>query len=226
MDPSLQANGTTFDRDGFLLACRHESRDVVRLGPDGTVQEVLAHLYAGKPLNSPNDLHMRPDGVLYFTDPRFGSMEGLEQGCEGVYRLAPDGALTRVVEDMTKPNGLAVSPDGSTLYVADSTDQFLRAYPVLPDGTCGPGRTLCALRAAEPGVPDGLRLDESGNILCTGAGGVWIFTPRGEKVGRIDTPEVPSNCCFGGPEGKTLFITAQTSVYAIDLSVRGYFPVR
>lgn len=225
-EPSLQSNGTFLDRDGFLLACRHEARDVVRFDSDGSVREVLAEWWDDKHFNSPNDLVVTPEGVIWFTDPRYGSTGQVEQESEAVYRLGTDGVITRVIDDMRKPNGIFVSPDGTRLYVADSERGHIRVYPIAEDGTVGAGRELCRLDAPEEGVPDGMTLDDAGNIYCTGSGGVWIFTPEGEKIGRIDTPEVPANCCFGGADGRTLWITARSSVYAIDLNARGSFPTK
>jgi len=227
LDPSQKSNGTFWDpRDGSLVMCRHWARDVARASADGKTVTVLADSYDGKKLNSPNDLVILPSGVIYFTDPHYG-LEGRpqEQPLEGVYKLDPDGKLKLVVNDMTRPNGLFVSPDGKVLYVADSQESIIRVYPLKGDGTCGEGRLFAELKAPEPGVPDGMTLDENGNVLTTGPGGIWIYTPQGVKLGRIDTPEVPSNCTFGGPDGKTLYITAVTSVYAVDLSVKGYFPL-
>ena len=227
LDPSQKSNGTFWDpRDGSLVMCRHWARDVARVSADGRNVTVLADSYNGKKLNSPNDCVILPSGVIYFTDPHYG-LEGRpqEQPLEGVYKLDPHGALTLVVDDMTRPNGLEVSPDGKTLYVADSQESIIRTYPLKDDGTCGEGRLFAELKAPEPGVPDGMTLDVSGNVLTTGPGGIWIYTPAGKKLGRIDTPEVPSNCTFGGRDGKTLYITAVTSVYAIDLSVKGWFPL-
>ncbi len=220
LKPSGKSNGLMFDRDGTLLACRHWTRDVVRIAMDGKLT-VLADSFGGKRLNSPNDLIVARDGSIYFTDPHYG-LEGRpqEQPLEGVYRLAPGGALTLVIRDMTRPNGLAISPDGKTLYVADSQDKKLRAYRLAPDGSAAQGRDFLDMSADGKSVPDGMALDSQGNIYCTGAG-IWVITPEGQVLGRIPVPEVPANCEFGGPENRDLYLTAQHSVYRIRLNARG-----
>lgn len=220
-EPSGKSNGLVFDQDGSLLACRHWERDVARILPDGTLR-VLADAYQGKKLNSPNDCAVAADGAVYFTDPGYG-LEGRpsEQDVEAVYRVAPDGTVTRVVSDMTKPNGIFVSPDGKTLYVADSEECVIRAYPIHADGSVGAGRVFADMKSEAEGVPDGMTLDEEGNIYCTGGGGIWVFTPDGEHLGTIPMPEVPANCTFGGPANTTLYITARHSVYRIELLVPG-----
>ncbi len=219
VDQSESANGLLYAPDGTLLACRHGGRDVVRYSAEGEVIETLADAYDGKRLNSPNDLCMDAAGNVYFTDPRFGPMDNLEQDAQAVYLRRTDGTVVRVVDDMPKPNGIEVSRDGSTLFVADSERGHVRAYPILEDCTVGAGWELGQAVAPEDGVPDGMTLDADGNVYCTSSGGVWVFTPKGQCLGRIATPETPSNCTFGGPDGKTLLITARTSVYAIDLAV-------
>jgi len=220
-EPSGKSNGLLFDKDGSLLACRHGERDVARILPDGTLK-VVADAYQGKKLNSPNDCAVAADGAIYFTDPGYG-LEGRpsEQDVEAVYRIAPDGTVTRVVDDMTKPNGIFVSPDGKTLYIADSEDCIIRAYPILADGQVGAGRTFADMKSEAEGVPDGMTLDEKGNIYCTGGGGIWVFNPEGEHLGTIPLPEVPANCTFGGPENTTLYVTARHSVYRVELLVPG-----
>jgi gluconolactonase len=220
LKPSGKSNGLMFDRDGTLLACRHWTRDVVRIAMDGKLT-VLADSFGGKPLNSPNDLIVARDGSIYFTDPHYG-LEGRpqEQDCEAVYRLAANGTLTRVVNDMTRPNGLFISPDGKTLYVADSEDRKLRAYTLGPDGSATNGRDFIDLSADREGVPDGMALDSRGNLYCT-ADGIWVITPEGRPLGKIPVPEVPANCEFGGPENRDLYITARHSVYRIRLNARG-----
>lgn len=221
MRPSENANGLMFDARGNLIACRHEARDVVRIFASGGVQ-VLADSYRGSKLNSPNDCVVADDGAIYFTDPRYG-LRGRpqEQDLEGVYRISPDGEVARVVDDMTRPNGLFISPDGKTLYVADSAEKKIRAYPLRPDGSAGEGRDFAFLRSDAEGSPDGMTLDEDGNVYCAGPGGVWVFAPDGTHLGTISTPEVPANCTFGGRGNRTLYITARTSVYRIRLARRG-----
>jgi gluconolactonase len=221
LQPSENSNGLAFDAKGNLIACRHQARDVVRISQSGWI-EVLADSYQGKKLNSPNDCVVAKDGAIYFTDPRFGlGNRPQEQDAEGVYRIAPSGELTRVASDMTRPNGLAISPDGKTLYVADSADMKMRAYPLEPDGSAGEGRDFAIMKGPGRGVPDGMTLDEDGRVYCTGAGGIWVFTPGGEHLGTIAVPEVPANCAFGGADERTLFITAQTSVYELAMAHRG-----
>ncbi len=217
LEPSGKSNGLMFDGKGDLLACRHWERDVARISPDGTV-EVLADSCDGKKLNSPNDCIIAADGAIYFTDPHYG-LEGRprEQDVEGVYRLTPDGTVTRVIDDMTRPNGIFISPDGKTLYVADTEEKKVRAYTLQPDGSATDGRDFPAMT----GSPDGMTLDSEGNIYCTGGGGVWVFDPGGKHLGTIETPETPANCTFGGPENKTLYMTARTSVYRVQLLKSG-----
>jgi gluconolactonase len=221
LKPSGKSNGLMYDRDGTLIACRHWERNVARITPEGQVT-VIADSYGGKKLNSPNDCSIAAGGAIYFTDPHYG-LEGRpkEQPCEGVYRLAPDGMLTRVIDDMTRPNGLHLSPDGKTLYVADSQDCKLRAYTLQADGSATDGRDLIDMHVQAEGVPDGMTMDAEGIIYCTGGGGIWVITPEGKHLGTIPVPEVPANCTFGGPDNNVLYITARSSVYRIPLKAKG-----
>jgi len=221
LKPSAKSNGNMFDDEGAIISCRHWARNVARVTLDGEVT-ILAEAYDDKPLNSPNDCIIAADGALYFTDPHYG-LEGreMEQDGEHVYRLAADGTLTRVVSDMTRPNGIFISPDGNTLYVADSTEEKIRAYTLAEDGSANAGRDLIDMRTEADGVPDGMTMDASGNVFCTGGGGVWVVAPDGARLGTIPVPEVPANCTFGGADNDVLYITARSSVYRIKLGVKG-----
>jgi len=217
MEPSEKSNGLMFDAKGNLIACRHWARDVARISPDGKVT-VLADSYNGNKPNSPTDCIIAADRAIYFTDPHYGlEKRPREQDVEAVYRLAPDGTVTRVVDDMTRPNGIFISPDGKTLYVADTQEKKLRAYTLQADGSATDGRDFAAMT----GGPDGMTLDAEGNIYCTDGGGVWVFDPQGKHLGTIETPQPPANCTFGGSDNKTLYITARTSVYRVELLVAG-----
>jgi gluconolactonase len=216
-------NGLTLDAQGRLLACEHGGRRLSRAEPDGSVV-ALAERFDGKRLNSPNDVVARPDGSAYFTDPPYAlpnHSEGKELPFNAVFRLAPDGALTPVVDDFERPNGLAISPDGRTLYVDDTARGHIRAFDLRDDGSVGNGRVFADIRAAERGVPDGMKLDVEGNVWCTGAGGVWVIAPTGDVLGRILMPEVTANLAWGGEGDRTLFLTASTSVYRLACGVAG-----
>ncbi len=234
-DPSGNSNGLTLDRQGCLIACEHGNRRVSRTEKDGRIT-VLADRYDGKRLNSPNDVIVKSDGSLYFTDPPYGlpkGTEGKELAFQGVYRLSPDGkALALLADDFDRPNGLAFSPDEKTLYVADSSSRkHIRAFDVQADGGIANGRLFADLKSDEPGAPDGMKVDVEGNIYATGPGGVWVFDPAGGLLGRIVPPEVPANCAWGDaarpPDGladadwKSLYITARTSLYRVRLSISG-----
>jgi len=221
LEPSGKSNGLMFDTDGTLIACRHWERNVARVTMDGAVT-VLASTYEGKALNSPNDCIIADDGAIYFTDPHYG-LEGRpkEQDGEAVYRLAPDGTLTRVVDEMTRPNGIFISPDGDTLYVADSQDKKIRAYTLQDDGSATDGRDFISVASEQPGTADGMTLDTDGNLYCTGSGGVWVISPEGQHLGTIEVPEVPANCTFGGAGKDVLYITARASLYRIRLNATG-----
>jgi gluconolactonase len=173
----------------------------------------LADTYQGKKLNSPNDLWIDPKGGIYFTDPRYGNRDNMEQDGEHVYYLSPDGEkLTRVVDDFVRPNGIIGTPDRKILYVADNADKKTFSYKIEPDGSLS-GKKLFADNGS-----DGVALDEKGNLYLT-TNAVLIYSPKGEFLERIDVPEQPANVCFGGKGGKTLFITARTSLYSVKMKV-------
>src|SRR5215471_17241311 len=207
------SNGLTLDRQGRVLAAEHDGRRVTRVNDDGT-RSMLAERFQGKRLNSPNDIVVKSDGAVYFTDPPYGvqpstpgvprpanwwtaPIPGKEQTAHGVYRLAPDGGLQLVVDDFALPNGLAFSPDESMLYIDDSAHKHIRAFSVRPDGTLTGGRVLLDMASPDPGVPDGLKVDREGNVFCTGPGGVWVCHPDGALLGRIVLPELPANLAWG-----------------------------
>jgi sugar lactone lactonase YvrE len=225
-EPSHHSNGLTLDRQNRLLACEHDRR-VSRTEPDGTVIPI-AERYQGNRLNSPNDIVVKSDGSIYFTDPPYGlpkQSEGKELDFNGVFRLATDGTLTLLDDTFVRPNGLAFSPDEKTLYVDDSAEMHVRAFDVLPDGTLANGRLFADLRdPGQDGVPDGMKVDLAGNIFCTGPGGIWLLSPEGETLGRIKVPEVPANLAWGDADGKTLYITARTGLYRLRVKTGGKLP--
>jgi gluconolactonase len=220
-EPSGNSNGLTRNSDDLLLACEHGNRRVSRTNPDGTV-ETIAGAYQGNRLNSPNDLVVKSDGVIYFTDPPYGIQpEEKEQPHNGVYRILTDGSLELMADDFERPNGLAFSPDESILYIDDSYFRHLRAFDVREDGTLENSRIICDMDHPQPGSPDGLKVDEEGHIYVTGATGVWVFEPDGELLGVIAPPERPANCAWGDEDKKSLYLTAQTSLYRIRTTVAG-----
>jgi len=222
-EPSGHSNGLTLDRRGRLVACEHDRR-VSQTETDGTVT-AIAERYQGRRLNSPNDIVVRSDGSIYFTDPPYGlpeQKEGKELDFNGVFRLAPDGTLTLLDDSFERPNGLAFSPDESVLYVDDSYGGHIRAFDVLDDGTLANGRVFADLRNPDAeGVPDGMKVDIEGNVFSTGAGGIWVVAPSGEVLGLIEVPEVPANLAWGGSDLKMLYITARTGLYRIQTQTGG-----
>jgi gluconolactonase len=223
------SNGLTFDLQGRLTLCQHGDRRVARREPDGSMV-ALAASFEGKRLNSPNDLVFDPHGALYFTDPPYG-LPGTfkdptkELPFQGVYRVAPGGAIRLLTEELEAPNGLAFSPDYKTLYVANSQKNpaIWKAYPVLPDGSLGPGRVFAdatKLHKEGDGVPDGLKVDQHGNVWATGPGGVLVYTPDGKLLGRILTGVPTANVAWG-EDGSTLFITANHRVLRLRTKTRG-----
>ncbi|MEG3907869.1 SMP-30/gluconolactonase/LRE family protein [Microcoleus sp. w1-18aA5] len=223
--PSGKANGNTLDKENRLLTGEHENRRVSRTEKDGQVI-TLADRYEGKRLNSPNDLVVKSDGSIYFTDPSYGvSKDQEELGFYGVYRLAPDGKLTLLVKDLVLPNGIAFSPDEQKLYVNNSEAGYIAVFDVKPDGTVTNQQLFAELKdASQGGVPDGLKVDVEGNVYSTGPGGVWIFSPDGKLLGKISVPETATNLAWGESDRKTLYITGSTSLYRIRLKIAGVQP--
>ena len=229
--PSGYANGNTRDRQGRLVSCEHGGRRISRTEHDGRVV-TLADSFGGKRLNSPNDLVCKSDGSVWFTDPTFGIL-GWYEGSKAepalpmnVYRWDPSGTLEVVAEGINQPNGLAFSPDESTLYIVESraTPRKILACEVIGGRALGARRVLIE---AGPGTPDGFRVDTDGNLWCgwgmgeAGLDGVHVFNPAGKPIGRIDLPERCSNVCFGGLERNRLFMTASTGVYALYVNSQG-----
>lgn len=222
--PAGNPNGNTFDREGRLITAEHNRR-LVRTEKNGQIT-VLAERYQGKRLNSPNDVVVKSDGSIYFTDPPYGiSKEKEELGFYGIYRLKPDGTLTLLNKDMVRPNGLAFSPDEKKLYVSDSEKGHIRVFEVNSDGTLTNTRVFAELAGPkDKGVPDGMKVDIQGNIYCSGSEGVWVFSPTGQLLGKILVPEVVTNLAWGNKDYKTLYITAGQGVYRIRLLVAGVQP--
>ncbi len=219
------SNGITVDPNGHIVFTEHFNGRISRVDADGTVSTVVDH-YEGKRLNSPNDLTYKSDGTLYFTDPAYGlpQPEDKELDVNGIYRLDPDGTLT-LLADQQGPNGIAFSPDESRLYVADSSAGVWMVYEVAEDGTLNEGEVLLDASAVDaPGAPDGLKVDERGNLWATGPGGVWVITPDGRHLGTIKPSEVPANVAWGDADRRALYMTARTGLYRIRVSVSGALP--
>ena len=215
-------NGTTFDLAGRLVLCEGDNRRVTRRAADGRF-EVLVDRFEGKRLNRPNDIVCKSDGSLYFTDPGLRvPLAEREVEHAGVYRIAPDGAVS-LVADFEYPNGLAFSPDERLLYVANTRwAQYIHVLELEADGRVLRRRIFADMSSDETdGVPDGMKVDVEGRVYCTGPGGTWVFAPDGTRLGIIRTPEVPANLAFGGPDLRTLFFTARTSVYTLRARTPG-----
>ena len=221
--PSGHSNGLVLDGRGRLVACEHDRR-VSRTEADGTVVTV-ADRFASKRLSSPNDLVVKSDGSVYFTDPPYGISDARSRELEfsGVYRVTADGRLSVLIKDMPFPNGLAFSPDETKLYVVDSGANQIRVFDVMPDGALGESRLFAEvnLTGSQEG-PDGIKVDDRGNVFCAGPDGIWILAPDGRLLGKIPTPEVPANLAFGGDDRSTLYVTARTGLYRISLKTSGH----
>ena len=231
------ANGLAFDLQGRLLMCEGENRQVTRREADGAIAPI-AERWEGKRLNKPNDVVGRSDGSVFFTDPN-GRVppEELELDFSGVFRISPAGRLSVASDECEYPNGLAFSPDEELLYVAITRrdpgcfaekergevcrHQLIRVFDVRRDGSLGNNRVFAEMFSAEDGVPDGMKVDRAGRVYCTGSGGCWVFEPDGALAGIIRLPEVPANCAWGGPESRTMFFTARSSVYAMRMKTPG-----
>jgi gluconolactonase len=233
-NPSNKGNGMTFDLDGKLIVCEHVTSSVVRMDPDGTGanREVIASHYGDKELNAPNDVVVKSDGAIYFSDPTYGRMPGFgierdqDLDFQGVYRIPPGGGDTQLLaDDFGQPNGLCFSTDESLLYINDTEKAHIRVFDVQDDGTIANSRVLAdgiGTASLEIGdLVDGMKLDERGNIWVTGPGGVCVFDAQGEHIGTVQVPEPVGNVNWGGPDWNWLFIPATSSVYRIECKVSG-----
>jgi gluconolactonase len=225
-EPTNRDNGLTRDLQGRLLACEHDTRRVTRQELDGSLT-VIANSFQGRRLNRPNDVVVKSDGSIYFTDPWTSpaAPEQWDLTFAGVYRITADlGTLTLLTDTFILPNGLAFSPDESVLYINDSRRGHIRAFDLMPNGTLArqTDRVLADLRGSEPGVPDGMKVDVAGNVYCGGAGGIWILDPQGRRLGRIvHGAPATTNLAFGGDDWKTLYFTSRTHLGAVDVKIAG-----
>jgi gluconolactonase len=231
-DPSNNSNGLTLDRANRLIACEHATRRVSRTEPDGTIT-TLADRYQGKRLNSPNDVIVKSDGSIYFTDPVAHTVpkDAVEQPCNGVYRVTPDGSVERLIDDIAYPNGLAFSPDESVLYIVDTKRGLLLAYRMGTDGTVTDGRIFAEMDHPQNGFnsagPDGMKVDIEGHLYVTGADGIWVFDPAGTFLGVLITrsdqrhAEPAANLAWGESDRKTLYVAACSSIYRFRMKIAG-----
>jgi gluconolactonase len=233
-----EGNGCTLDRQDRLIMCEGaDHRRITCLEPDGSVT-TLAETWQGKRFNKPNDVICRSDGTIYFTDPELRlPREQREIGFSGVFRIDPQGEVHLATDECEYPNGLALSPDESILYVAISRldercfeeeqqgavcqHRKIRAFDVAPEGTLSNNRVFCDMSSAEPGVPDGMKVDSQGRVFCVGSGGFWVIEPSGEVVGVVRTAEVTRNLTFGGPDFRTLYMTPGSSLWKMEVKTPG-----
>jgi len=224
--PSNMANGNAFDREGRLVTCEHATSRLVRREADGRLVTLASH-WQGKELNSPNDVIVKRDGAIYFSDPTYGRAEyygrkrDVQLGFRGLYRVAPDGALALLEDDFGQPNGLCFSDDEKRLFVNDTDRQHIRAFDVQADGALKGGQVWAETKGEGAGAPDGMKLDSKGNVWCCGPGGIHVFAPDATCLGVLRTPEYVANFCFGGDDMKTLFVTASTSLYRVKVATAG-----
>ncbi|WP_298294241.1 SMP-30/gluconolactonase/LRE family protein [uncultured Litoreibacter sp.] len=226
--PSNMANGNTFDADGRLLSCEHATSRVTRAEADGSTT-VLAAEYDGKAFNSPNDIVVRKDGAIFFTDPTYGRMKyfgverELEMGCQGVYCVAADGqTITQIADDFAQPNGLCFSLDQRLLYVNDTERKHIRRFNITADGTITGGEVWVSVTEGEgEGHPDGMKIDSLGNVYCTGPGGVHVIAPDGVTLGVIRMSEFTANFAWGGKDLCDLYFTSSTTLYRTRVKVPG-----
>lgn len=225
--PSSKSNGLTWDNQGRLLACEHATSRVTRTETDGRLT-VLASHHDDKELNSPNDIVVRRDGAIYFSDPTYGRMDyyGVKReqqlAFQGVYRIDPkDGALRLLIDDFKQPNGLCFSLDEKRLFVNDTEAGHIRVFDVRGDGALGGSRVWAEVKGEGNGAPDGMKIDAQGNVFCCGPGGIHVFSPDAVSFGVIRTPEVAANFAWGGEKLKSLYITASTSLYRLETLTGG-----
>ena len=227
--PSNKCNGMTYDADLNLIVCEHATSLLVRERPDGR-REVLASHFERQELNSPNDVCVRSDGSIYFSDPWYGRMPGFgverprQLGFQGVYRVPPGGGAPQLMVErrlFDQPNGLCFSPDEKLLYVNDTAQTLIRVFDVAADGSLSNGRIFASgIRSSlEEGVPDGMKCDQRGNVWVTAPGGVWVYAPAGDLIGKVRAPEKVANLAWGGADFRTLFMTATHSVYRVATKV-------
>jgi gluconolactonase len=233
MKPSNKCNGMTYDADLNLLVCEHSTSTVVRERPDGTRETIASH-FEGKELNSPNDVVVRSDGSIYFSDPWYGRMPVFgeererELGWQGVFRIPPGGGELELVvgrDEYEMPNGLCFSPDEALLYINDTPGAFIKVYDVNTDGSLSNGRMFfegIGTGVIEEGIPDGMKCDELGNIWVTGPGGVWVISSAGERLGVIEVPENVGNLTWGDDDWRTLYLPSSTSLYSIRTKVASH----
>jgi len=225
LEPTNRANGLTRDLQGRLLACEHETRRVTRRELDGSLT-VIANSFQGKRLNRPNDVVVKSDGSIYFTDPGAGLVpEQWDLQYSGVYRVTPDlGTISLLSDSFIVPNGIAFTPDEGVLYINDSRRRHIRAFELLPNGMLAKqtDRVFADLAGSEPGVPDGMKVDVAGNVYCGGTGGIWILDPSGRKLGRIVHGQpATTNIGFGGPDWKTLYFTTRSTLNMVTVKIAG-----
>lgn len=225
--PCNQSNGLAWDAKGRLLACEHSSSRLTRTECDGSIM-VLANHLDGKELNSPNDLAVKSDGSIYFSDPTYGRNEyygrprPTELDFRGVYRVEPESKrLTLLADDFAQPNGLCFSADEKQLFVNDTDRQHIRVFDVRPDGTLANSRTWAETKGEGAGAPDGMKLDAQGNLYCCGPGGIHVFAPDATCLGVIHVPEYTANFCWGDADFRSLYITASSSVYRMRTEIPG-----
>src|ERR1043166_3663388 len=225
-EPTNRANGLTRDLQGRLVACEHDSRRVTRLEADGSIT-VIANSFQGRQLNRPNDVVVKSDGCIYFTDPWTSpaAPEQWDLTFSGVYRVTPDlGTLSLLIGDFIVPNGLAFSPDEKVLYINDSRRGHIRAFELMPNGMLAKhtDRVFADLRGDESGVPDGMKVDVEGNVYCGGSGGLWILDPNAKKLGRSARgASAPTNLAFRGDDWKTIYFTSRNHLGSVKVKIAG-----